>query len=80
MEQLDDALGKLLNDPGAMAQVMRLAQKYAPEQRVANVTNFKPITNNGNTFKTLYWFVNRDAPNDLSAWRRADEGTTTRID
>ena len=56
------------------------AQKYAPEQRVANVTNFKPITNNGNTFKTLYWFVNRDAPNDLSAWRRADEGTTTRID
>ena len=26
MEQLDDALGRLLNDPGAMAQVMSLAQ------------------------------------------------------
>ncbi len=26
MEQLDDALGRLLNDPGAMAQFMNLAQ------------------------------------------------------
>ncbi len=26
MDQLDEALGKLLNDPGAMAQVMQLAQ------------------------------------------------------
>ncbi len=35
MEQLDEALGKLLNDPGAMAQVMQLAQSLgasAPEQ------------------------------------------------
>ena len=32
MDQLDDALGKLLNDPGAMAQVMRLAQNLLPAQ------------------------------------------------
>ena len=30
MEQFDDALGKLLNDPDAMAQVMRLAQNLLP--------------------------------------------------
>ena len=38
MDQLEDALGKLLNDPGAMSQVMQLAQSLgasaqsAPEQ------------------------------------------------
>lgn len=33
MENLDEALGKLLNDPGAMAQVMSLAKSLgAPQQ------------------------------------------------
>ena len=43
MDQLEDALGKLLNDPGAMSQVMQLAQSLgasvqsAPEQETVTL-------------------------------------------
>lgn len=42
MDQLDEALGKLLNDPGAMAQVMSLAQSLGVASAEKNETPEEP--------------------------------------
>ena len=47
-------------------------KKHEPEQLVAHVIDFKPFTNNGNTFKTLHWYANKNDPLNLDAWRRVE--------
>ncbi len=47
-------------------------KKRDPEQLVAYVEDFNPFTNNGNAFRTLHWYANKNDPLDLSAWRRVE--------
>ena len=44
------------------------AQKDQPEQHSAYVKDYRPSSNNGTTFKTLSWYVNKNNPHDFSAW------------
>ena len=47
MDQLDDALGKLLNDPGAMAQVMNLAQSLGASLPAQSAERVEPTPDLG---------------------------------
>ena len=70
------ALDGLIDDPvnPFTGNALTDAPKADAEQRVAHVTDYRPFTNNGNTFKTLHWYANANDPGDLGAWRRVEAG------
>ncbi len=69
------ALKDIVEDPvnPFTGKALTDSPKRAPEQRVAHVSDYRPVTNNGNTFKTLRWYANANRPGDLSAWRRLQD-------